>query len=99
MHQGQMPGAPNNGQGSPPQPAPNTGSFDNATPVAVKESQKSDAPQAEKKVKKEKDKNVKLVYSDNDVSPEEKMARLSRYAFAPEGGKDGMMADATTAAA
>ncbi|KAL8920499.1 MAG: hypothetical protein Q9208_006249 [Pyrenodesmia sp. 3 TL-2023] len=39
----------------------------------------------EKKSKKEKDKNVKLVYSDNEVSPEEKMARLPRYAFAPEG--------------
>lgn len=39
----------------------------------------------EKKGKKEKDKNVKLVYSDNEVSPEEKMAQLPRYAFAPEG--------------
>ncbi|KAL8669112.1 MAG: hypothetical protein Q9168_006284 [Polycauliona sp. 1 TL-2023] len=39
----------------------------------------------EKKGKKEKDKNAKLVYSDNDVSPEEKMAHLPRYAFAPEG--------------
>lgn len=36
----------------------------------------------EKKGKKEKDKNMKLVYSDNEVSPEEKMARLPRYAFA-----------------
>ncbi|KAI9883995.1 MAG: NAD-dependent malic enzyme, mitochondrial [Watsoniomyces obsoletus] len=33
------------------------------------------------KVKKEKDKAAKLVYSDNEVSPEEKMAELSRYAF------------------
>ncbi|KAL8978126.1 MAG: hypothetical protein Q9205_006217 [Flavoplaca limonia] len=39
----------------------------------------------EKKGKKEKDKNAKLVYSDNEVSPEEKMAHLPRYAFAPEG--------------
>lgn len=40
----------------------------------------------EKAPKKEKDKNKasKLVYSDNDVSPEEKMARLPRYAFTPE---------------
>lgn len=37
----------------------------------------------EKKGKKDKDKNMKLVYSDNDVSPEEKMARMPRYAFAP----------------
>jgi hypothetical protein len=40
------------------------------------------APDQEKKpAKKEKDKNSRLVYSDNDISPEEKMAALSRYAF------------------
>ncbi len=39
----------------------------------------------EKKGKKEKDKNMKLVYSDNDISPEEKMAKMPRYAFAPSG--------------
>jgi len=41
---------------------------------------------AEKKVKKgkEKDKNTRLVYSDNEVSPEEKMAKLPRYAYTPE---------------
>lgn len=33
---------------------------------------------------KEKSKNTRLVYSDNGVSPEEKMARLSRYAFTPQ---------------
>ena len=40
----------------------------------------------EKAPKKEKDKNKssKLVYSDNEVSPEEKMARMLRYAFTPE---------------
>lgn len=40
----------------------------------------------EKTSKKEKEKNkaTKLVYSDNDVSPEEKMARMPRYAFTPE---------------
>ena len=40
----------------------------------------------EKAPKKEKDRNKtsKLVYSDNDVSPEEKMARMPRYAFIPE---------------
>ena len=39
----------------------------------------------EKKSKKDKDKSMKLVYSDNDVSPEEKMAQMPRYAFAPTG--------------
>jgi hypothetical protein len=33
----------------------------------------------EKKEKSKKDKNIKLVYFDENVSPEEKMAALSRY--------------------
>jgi hypothetical protein len=37
----------------------------------------------ERKPKKEKDKNLRLVYSDNEVSPEEKMAQLPRYSFIP----------------
>jgi len=28
---------------------------------------------------------MKLMYSDNDVSPEERMAKMPRYAFAPSG--------------
>ena len=35
----------------------------------------------EKKSKKEKDKSMKLIYADNEVSPEEKMAKMARYAF------------------
>ena len=46
---------------------------------------KAEIPAEEKKGKKEKDKNMKLIYSDNEVSPEEKMAQMSRYAFAPSG--------------
>ncbi len=38
----------------------------------------------EKKSKKDKDKSMRLVYSDNDTSPEEKMAKMPRYAFTPE---------------
>lgn len=38
---------------------------------------------AEKKSKK--DKPMKMIYSDNDVSPEEKMAKMPRYAFVPDG--------------
>ncbi|TVY84195.1 BUB3-interacting and GLEBS motif-containing protein [Lachnellula suecica] len=37
----------------------------------------------EKKSKKEKP--VKMIYSDNDMSPEEKMSQMPRYAFVPEG--------------
>lgn len=42
-------------------------------------------PKEEKKGKKDKDKATKLMYSDNEVSPEEKMAKMPRYAFAPSG--------------
>lgn len=46
---------------------------------------KIEEPVEEKKGRKEKDKNMKLIYSDNEVSPEEKMAQMPRYAFAPSG--------------
>ena len=46
---------------------------------------KVEEPTEEKKGKKEKDKNMRLIYSDNEVSPEEKMAQMPRYAFAPSG--------------
>lgn len=36
------------------------------------------------KKKKGKDKNTKMIYDDAEVSPEERMAALPRYAFAPE---------------
>jgi len=44
---------------------------------------KSGGTKGEKRPKKEKEKEIKLVYSDNETSPEEKMAKLSRYAFVP----------------
>ena len=55
----------------------------------------------EKKAKKEKEKEkaVKMVYSDNEVSPEEKMAKLPRYAFVPDGKGETVLVDATTTAA
>jgi hypothetical protein len=37
----------------------------------------------DKKSKKDKEKNMRMVYADTEVSPEEKMARMPRYAFAP----------------
>lgn len=58
---------------------------------------KAEDLQAEKKSRKEKDKNTKLVYSDNDVSPEEKMAQLPRYAFVPGGKDSDILGVATTA--
>jgi len=103
MHQGQLLGPANNGQG-PPLPSANASSLDDLVSGVAKDVDKANAAlkvealHVEKKVKKEKEKNVKLVYSDNDVSPEEKMARLPRYAFVPEGEKDPMAGDATATA-
>lgn len=55
---------------------------------ATKEGEQARAPQPaeaaeEKPSKKDKSRQARLVYSDNDVSPEEKMAGLPRYAFVP----------------
>ena len=50
--------------------------------------------QGEKKAKKEKP--VKMIYSDNDLSPEEKMAMMPRYAFVPEGKTETILVDAAT---
>ena len=55
------------------------------TAAASTELKKVQEPQEEKKSKKDKEKNMKLMYSDNEVSPEEKMAKMARYAFAPSG--------------
>ena len=79
--------------------AENPTSLDDLVSGAAREADKADAAapgksnakaedaQEEKKGKKDKDKDksIKLVYSDNEVSPEEKMAHLPRYAFVPEG--------------
>ncbi|RDW76068.1 hypothetical protein BP5796_06889 [Coleophoma crateriformis] len=54
---------------------------------------KSDAL-AEKKAKK--DKPMRMIYSDNDVSPEEKMSKMPRYAFVPDGKADTTLVDATS---
>lgn len=55
---------------------------DQATPGA--------ADGADKKAKKARDKDrpTRLVYSDNETSPEEKMAKMSRYAFDPASKKE-----------
>ncbi|MCJ1281108.1 hypothetical protein MMC26_000426 [Xylographa opegraphella] len=71
-----------------------------ATLTATQPEGKAGEPQLEKKSKKEKekDKDTRMVYSDNETSPEEKMAKLSRYAFNPEGKEDTVLGDASTAA-
>lgn len=53
---------------------------------------------AKKEKAKEKSKATRLVYADEEISPEEKMARLPRYAFVPDGKEETVLGDATTAA-
>ena len=55
-----------------------------------------EATREEKNGKKDKEKGkaTKLIYSDNETSPEEKMARLSRYAFVPDERTETVMGDA-----
>jgi hypothetical protein len=38
---------------------------------------------ADKKGKKDKDKNMRMIYGDTEVSPEEKLALMPRYAYVP----------------
>ncbi len=77
-------------------------SLDDLVAGAAKDANKTDnkaeAPAAEKKAKKDKDKPVKLVYSDNEMSPEEKMAKMPRYAFVPDQKPETVLGEATTAA-
>ncbi|EON67284.1 hypothetical protein W97_06537 [Coniosporium apollinis CBS 100218] len=82
-------GAPGSAQYDTPQPAPaNATSVDELISSAAKDVDGSKPATTEagpeKKAKKEKDKNTRQVYTDNDVSPEEKMAQLPRYAFVPD---------------
>lgn len=83
----------------PSAPAPVTAPVQAPAPapeITVPES--NEKPEtAEKKAKKEKDKNTKMVYSDNEVSPEEKMAKMPRYAFVPGGKDETALVDATQA--
>lgn len=64
------------------------GAVDDLVSGAAKQADEAAAPAAEateeKPAKKDKAKQMKLVYSDNETSPEEKMARMPRYAFAPD---------------
>ena len=65
-----------------------------STDLKVEDYFKPDQP---KKSKKDKEKATKMVYSDQETSPEEKMACLPRYAFVPKGEEETVLVDATTA--
>lgn len=69
-----------------------------AEPEVASEVQAAPASETnEKKPKKDKEKNNKMVYTDNEVSPEEKMAKLPRYAFVPDGKEETTIVDVNTA--
>ena len=56
-------------------------------PVLAKEEAKPEVKleeKAEGKKDKDKSKATKLVYDDNEISPEEKMAKMARYAYIPD---------------
>ena len=79
-----------NGEKAPAQDAgPISASVDDLVSGAAKqadaaaEASKTD-PAEEKPSKKDKAKQMRLIYPDNETSPEEKMSRLPRYAFAPD---------------
>ncbi|GKZ18017.1 hypothetical protein AbraIFM66951_001505 [Aspergillus brasiliensis] len=90
MHMGQAPTL--NGGDTTQAPAPAAAvadtistSVDDLISGAAKQAESTaDKTKGEEKPKKDKSKAVRLVYSDNETSPEEKMARLERYAFDPE---------------
>lgn len=64
-------------------PAP----VDLPAPVAATSETKITVEAVEKaeEKKSKKDKPIKMIYSDNDLSPEERMAMMPRYAFNPAG--------------
>jgi hypothetical protein len=54
-----------------------------APPAPVKEEEAGEEKGVKKEKEKEKPKSTRLVYSDNETSPEEKMAMMPKYAFTP----------------
>lgn len=77
MHMGHpVPGPGASGADKTPTPG--------AAPVSADDQTDKPAEATEEKpTKKDKSKQARLVYSDNEFSPEEKMAGLPRYAFVP----------------
>lgn len=81
-------------------PAQAPSQIPNIAPEAAAVPESTEKPETgEKKAKKEKDRNTRMVYSDNEVSPEEKMAKMPRYAFVPDGKDETVLVDATQAPA
>ncbi len=81
-------------------PAPGAAPVSSAPPPTLPTPPKPVAatPEVTEKKSSKKEKDMpKMVYSDNEISPEEKMAKLSRYAFVPEKKDDTILVDANQA--
>ena len=63
-----------------------------------KEATKVEHLSSEKKGKKDKERITRMVLTDDDISPEEKMAQLPRYAYVPDGNGETVLGEATTPA-
>lgn len=70
-----------------------------AMPERAPEASATPAPEvsekSEKKSKKKRDENIRMVYHDDETAPEEKLSTMSRYAPAPEEKEDTVLVDAT----
>ncbi|PWY72361.1 hypothetical protein BO70DRAFT_399241 [Aspergillus heteromorphus CBS 117.55] len=82
---GEQPPPPQQQQQQPTEATPIAASVDDLISGAAKQAEAGagEKPKGEEK-KKDKSKQGRLVYSDNETSPEEKMARLARYAYEPD---------------
>ncbi|RFU33757.1 hypothetical protein B7463_g2549, partial [Scytalidium lignicola] len=65
-----------------------------ATPEVAEKTDAAEKTETTEK-KSKKDKPIRMIYSDNEVSPEEKMAKLPRYAFVPEEKNETALYDIT----
>ena len=84
-----------NDSNPPPSQAPPTQAPPAQAPTLAATVKKDSTPEVtEKKFKKAKE-IPKMVYHDEEVSPEEKMAKLPRYAFVPEKKDETTLVDAT----
>ena len=84
-----------NDSNPPPSQAPPTQAPPAHAPTAAASVKKESTPEVtEKKTRKAKE-IPKMVYHDEEVSPEEKMAKLPRYAFVPEKKDETTLVDAT----
>lgn len=70
-------------QGLPAAPPTATAPVEAVLPAPVSVPEPIEKPESNDK-KSKKDKPVRMVYSDLEFSPEEKMAKMPRYAFVPE---------------